>query len=129
MTQTPKCFGDMVLDAKLEAKAKYTIDHLKQSLPKEGDRSDILKLLDDVIARRSEDLIHLVFQELANAGMTDALREISRSMTLKAIIFAFTNFFKEHNRFPEMSREASTDEFVFAAWVYFFMSGPDPFTR
>lgn len=108
----------------LDAKAYHILNHL---LPPSEERSDVLKLLDQVIGRRSEKWVHAMFRKLSEAGMAEDLRDISRTMTYKAIISSFLLFYRTEGRFPEMGPNASSHEFTLAAWAYFFMSGPNPF--
>lgn len=122
----PRHLDDIIQDAKLDAKADYVLNHLP---PSSEERSDVLKLLDQIIGRRSEKWVHKMFQTLSEAGMVEDLRRVSKTMTYKAIISSFTEFYRVEGRFPEMGLHASPHEFALAAWAYLFMSGPDPFVK
>jgi hypothetical protein len=124
--QKPRHLHDIIQDGKLDAKAEYILNQLT---PAPEERSDVLKLLDEVIGRRSEKWVHEMRQKLSEAGMVEDLRQVSKTMTYKAIISSFTEFYRVEGRFPEMGLHASPHEFMLAAWAYLFMSGPDPFVK
>jgi hypothetical protein len=124
--QKPRHLYDIIQDGKLDAKAEYILNHLT---PPSEERSDVLKLLDQIIGRRSEKWVHEMFQKLSEAGMVEQLRQVSKAMTYKAIISALILFYRTEGRFPEMGPNASPHEFTLGAWCYLFMSGPDPFVK
>ena len=124
--ENPQKLSDLIKQVQLAAKADSILANLT---PPSEERSEVLNLLDQILDARSEKWSRLTFERLAGLGMVDELRDISRSMTLKVIIWAFLSFHKSHGRYPEMSPDSSMEEFTYAAWAYFFMSGPDPFAR
>jgi len=123
--QNPRRLVDIIQDGKLDAKAEYILNHL--SPPEE--RSEVIKLLDQIVGRRSEKWVREMHRKLSEAGMVDDLRDISKTMIYKAIISSFTEFYRVEGRFPEMGPHASPHEFTLGAWLYFFMSGPNPFAK
>lgn len=108
----PQCLNSLIKQVKLATKADSILSNLK---PPSEEKSEVLDLLDQILAARSEKWCHLMFERLAGLGMNSELKSISRKMTMKVIIWALISFHRTHGRYPEMTPDASTEEFTYAA--------------